>query len=107
MKFTISENKLKDLKQKLVKYKMSYLDSYVNSSTVRKFDSFIVIENPSNDWDFEEPHMEYDYEDGRLYVNKELRHTFSSMFGDSREESDILFKRWFEDRFGVEIAFLD
>lgn len=106
MKFVISENKLKDLKHKLVKYKMSYLDSYVNSGTVRKFDSFIVIEDPSVDNDFEDPHMEYDYEDGRLYVNKKIRSTFTGMFGDDEEESDILFKRWFEDRFGVEVAFL-
>jgi len=105
MKFIISKDKLRDLKHKLVKYKMSYLDFYVNSGTVRKFDSFIVIEDPSAD-EFDEPHMEYDSYDGRLYVDKEIRSTFTAMFGDNRKESDDIFKRWFEDRFGVDVAFL-
>ena len=106
MKFIISENKLKQLKDKLVKYKINYLDSYVNNGIVRKFDSFIVIEDPSVDNDFEEPHMEYDSFDGRLYVNEKIRNTFTSMFGDDKEESNKFFKEWFENKFNVEIKFL-
>jgi len=106
MKFIISENRLKDLKNKLVKHKMNYLDSYVGD--VSKTRDFIILWGDKIE--FEDNHeilFEYDYYDGRLYVNKELRHTFSSMFGDNREESDVIFKRWFENKFGVEVKFLD
>ena len=106
MKFIISENKLKDIKKKLYQYKMHYLDSYTKGSAVRKFDTFIVIEDPQDYEDFEEPHMEYDSYDGRLFVNKKLRNEFTSMFGDDREESDEFFKHWFEIKFPVDVKFL-
>lgn len=106
MKFIITENKLEELKKKLIRYKIKHLDSYVNNRNVRRRDSFIIIEDPSVDDDFEEPHMEYDYYDGRLFVNKELRNTFRAMFGDDREEMDTFIKRWFEDKFNVEVKFL-
>lgn len=102
MKFIISENRLKELKKKLVKVKIDHLDSYVTNSYIRKFDSFIVIEDPLAD-EFDEPIMEYDSYDGRLFVNKKIRSVFSGMFGDDEEKSNNFFKKWFEKKFKVEV----
>ena len=105
MKFLITEDQLKKLKLKLYQFKIKFLNSYVTKGTVRKFDSFIVIEDSSAD-EFDEPHMEYDSFDGRLYVNKEIRSTFTDLFGDDEEESNKFFKQWFEDKYGVDVKFL-
>lgn len=105
MKFIISENKLKELRKKLFLAKKNHLDSYVTNSYVRKFDSFIVIEDPDADSDFDEPYMEYDSYDGRLFVNKKLRNRFTSLFGSDEEQSNLFFQKWFENRFGVKINF--
>lgn len=98
MKFIISENKLNQLRDK-------FLNSYVTLGDIRTFDSFIVIEDPSAD-EFDEPNFEYDYSDGRLFVNKNLRNIFSNLFGLNKEESNRVFKEWFESKFNVDIKFL-
>lgn len=95
MKFIISENKLNQLRDK-------FLNSYVTLGDIRTFDSFIVIEDPLAD-EFDEPNMEYDSYDGRLFVNKKIRNVFSGMFGDDEEESNYFFKKWFEKKFKVEV----
>jgi len=51
--------------------------------------------------------MEYDYEDGRLYVNKYFRNHIMDLFNKSLEESNSLFKDWFEYKFGEKVEYVD
>lgn len=51
--------------------------------------------------------MEYDYDDGRLYVNKDFRNHFMDLFNKSLEESNSLFKDWFEYKFGEKVEYVD
>jgi hypothetical protein len=100
MKYIISENKLEQLKT-------NFLNSYIENN-VRKFDSFILVSNDvENDSEIVEPHFEYDYYDGRLFVNKDIRDNFTNIFGYSKEKSNDFFKKWFEEYFLVEVAFVD
>lgn len=107
MKFIISENKLEGLKERLDSYIKKYLDSYiVNKDSIEMFGNFILINAPERDeWD--EPMFEYDFEDGRLYVKNSVRDVFSGMFGLNKKESDLHFKKWFENKFDVEVKFLE
>lgn len=101
MEYIISENKLEQLKNK-------FLTSYVNDRNVLKFDTFIVVANEDGDeFELEEPYFEYDYSDGRLFVNRDVRNNFTNIFGYTKEKSNDFFKNWFENKFQVEIAFVD
>lgn len=101
MRFIISENKLENLK-------INFLNSYVKDKDVRTFDSFILIQNnDTDDYENEDPHFEYDYSDGRLYVGQNVRNNFSNIFGYDKKHANQFFKNWFEDKFKVEVAFVD
>ena len=95
MKYIITESKLDMLMT-------DYLNTWVSSRRLIEFDRFIVIEDPNgepeNDID-----MEYDGEDGRLWVRQELFSTLVDLFGKDNVETLDFIGKFFEYKFGVEV----
>ena len=95
MKYIIKESKIEMLMTE-------YLDSWVSSRRLVKFDRFIVLEDPNgeeeNDID-----MEYDGDDGRLWFRKEFRYLLTDLFGKTHTEIMAFVKKYFEHKFGVEV----
>ena len=95
MKIIIKESKVDMLMTE-------YLDSWVSSRRLAKFDRFIVHENPNGE-DENDIDMEYDGDDGRLWFRKEFRYFLSDLFGKSQVETMTFVGKYFENKFGVEV----
>ena len=95
MKIIIKESKVDMLMTE-------FLDSWVNSRRLVEFDRFIVLENPNgeeeNDID-----MEYDGDDGRLWMRDSLLNTLIDLFGKSHIETMVYVGKYFEKKFGVDV----
>jgi hypothetical protein len=95
MKYIITESKLDMLMT-------DYLNTWVGSRRLIEFDRFIVLEDPygepENDVD-----MEYDGEDGRLWVRQELFSTLVDLFGKGENETLEFIGKFFEYKFGVQV----
>jgi hypothetical protein len=101
MKYVITESRLND-------FIIQYLNSWSENRYINGFDTFITITSRDETDDIEdEVDMEYDYDDGRLYVNKDFRNHFMDLFNKSLEESNSLFKDWFEYKFGEKVEYVD
>ena len=84
------------------------MNSWSENRYINGFDTFITITSRDETDDIEdEVDMEYDYDDGRLYVNKDFRNHFMDLFNKSLEESNSLFKDWFEYKFGEKVEYVD
>ena len=96
MKYIILESRLDMLMTE-------YLNTWVNSRKLYQFDRFIVLEDPNgepeNDVD-----MEYDGEDGRLWVRQELFSTLVDLFGKDDQETLDFIGKYFEHKFGVQVV---
>lgn len=101
MEFIISESKFEQLKN-------NFLDTFLKDN-VSRIDSFIIINSDYDDDEYgiKQPIFEYDHYDGRLYVNSNIRNDFMNIFGLNEEKSNDSFKNWFENRFEVEVAFVE
>ena len=100
MKFIITENKLRNLQ-------LQYLNQFVDD--VSEFDTAIVLWYPSNgdDDEFErDALMEYDSEDGRLYIDISFLDNFAKVYVPKEEEAQLIIQDWFENYFGVEIKYI-
>jgi hypothetical protein len=95
MKYIIKENKIDMLMTE-------YLNTWVGSRRLIEFDRFIVLEDPhgeeGNDVD-----MEYDGEDGRLWVRQQLFDTLVDLFGKGEDETLEFIGKFFEYKFGVQV----
>jgi hypothetical protein len=101
MKYFITESRLND-------FIIQYLNSWSENRYINGFDTFITITSRDETDDIEDAvDMEYDYDDGRLYVNKDFRNHFMDLFNKSLEESNSLFKDWFEYKFGEKVEYVD
>jgi len=101
MKYVITESRLND-------FIIQYLNSWSENRYINGFDTFITITSRDETDDIEDAvDMEYDYDDGRLYVNKDFRNHFMDLFNKSLEESNSLFKDWFEYKFGEKVEYVD
>lgn len=101
MNYIITENRVTELKT-------NFLNSYITSNILR-LDTYLLINNNSNEYDFEilEPFFEYDYSDGRLFINSDIRDNFVSLFGADNSEADEFISNWFSDKFGVTVEFTE
>jgi len=101
MKIIISENKLRELQ-------LQYLNGFLGN--ISDFDNFIIIYYPNygDEDDFEsDVLMEYDYDDGRLYIDKTFLTNFSKIYFPNDDDAGPFIKDWFENEFGVDIDFMD
>lgn len=102
MNILISENKLRKLQ-------IGVLNNILGPN-VSQFDNFILIHYPNDyegDYDYAEVLMEYDYEDGRLYVDHIFLKNFAKVYFPNEEDAESVIKDWFENYFGVDIKFIE
>jgi hypothetical protein len=73
------------------------------------FDNFIILYYPDNrdDYELSEVMMEYDFEDNRLYVDNKFLSDFSHTYFPYEEDAQIVLGKWFEDKFGVEVKYME
>jgi hypothetical protein len=100
MKYIITESRLND-------FITQYLNSWADSRYINNFDTFITITSRDDDEYIDEGvDMEYDYEDGRLFVNKRFKNHFMDLFNKTTDEANTYFKNWFEYKFGEKVEFV-
>lgn len=102
MKYIITESRLDE-------FKSSYLKSRLTS--VEDFEEFITIsstnaENNDDMWS-NDVWLEYDREDGRLYVDSDFMKSFSDMFFTDNENPYEYLTNWFENEFGVNVEYVE
>ena len=100
MKYIITENRLHE-------FMNNYLNSWASTKVINDRDGFIFMEESSDigEWDIV---MEFDYrEDGRLWFNNNFRKNFMDIFMLTSEEANQFIKEWFENKFDVEVKYVE
>lgn len=101
MKYIISESRLDE-------FKSSYLKS--KSINVEAFGDFITISSTNsenNDEWANDVWLEYDREDGRLYVDSDFMKSFSDMFFGDDENAYEYLTNWFENEFRFVVVYVE
>ena len=75
----------------------------MDSKKIIEFDRFIVLEDPYGDPD-NEVDMDYDGEDGRLWVRQSLFDLLMDLFCKSDVETLDFIGKYFEYKFGVQVT---
>lgn len=83
-----------------------YLNSWVDTKSVSRYDKFIIFHHKiePDEWD---DVMEYDGSDGRLWVHRDFLNLVTDIFGKGKIETMTFFGKWFEDKYGVEVKFVE
>jgi len=99
MDYIIPQERLKNLMT-------SYIDDRLNGS-VSEIDGFIILYyyDSNDDYYDSEVLMEFDSEDGRLFIDKPFIETFDKLFPFGK--SQLFIEKWFENKFGVEVEFVE
>jgi hypothetical protein len=99
MNYIVPQERLKNLMT-------SYLDDKLNGG-VSEVDGFIILYyyDSNDDYYDSEILMEFESEDGRLFVDKPFIETFESFFPFGNSQSFI--KEWFENTFDVTIEYVE
>ena len=99
MKYVITENRLNE-------FMNQYLDSWLSSKVVYGHESFIIVDNKLDDDSGDSTVMEYDHEDGRLWVMGYVKKHLMDLFNKPRKEVDEFLKHWFENEFNVNVSYV-
>lgn len=98
MKYVITESRLNE-------FIYEYLESFLERHEVFHTRNFIsVVENA--DFEDDKTYMEFDYSDGRLWINRELMNNLESLFFQNINETATFVKKWFEKKFKVKVKFI-
>lgn len=84
-----------------------YLNTWIENKAVSNHLDFILIEEMANDdgeWD---TNMEYDFSDGRLWINNDFKRFMSDLFAKSVLDIIPFVTDWFEDKFNVEVEYTE
>jgi hypothetical protein len=101
MKILIQESKLDMLMTE-------YLNGWVENKSINNLTDFILIsQKEANDDDSWVDFMEFDYTDGRLWVNRNLQKFLVDLFGKSQVGTMTFIGKWFEGKFGVEVKYVE
>jgi hypothetical protein len=87
-----------------------YLNDLLNQFNVIEIDRLIVIDynNPIPDpYSIDDIVMEYDSNNGRLYIDKNFLDKFSIWFPLDMEQSKSFIKDWFESVYNVKIKYVE
>jgi hypothetical protein len=99
MKYIITDTKLLELMN-------GYLDGQVVNN-VSRVDSYILLFDKYNDdvnWDG--ILLEYDNNDGRLYIHNHFINDFYTIFPVGKDNLEEFIKDWFESRFHVKVNYV-
>ncbi len=101
MKVIITENKLHQLQ-------INHLNETLRGG-VSKFDNFIIIYyyDTADDYFDSDLLMEYDSEDGRLYVDNKFLKDFGLTYFANEDDAEPVIKDWFENEFAVKIKYIE
>jgi hypothetical protein len=100
MKYIIRESRLDHLMTE-------YLNSWIENKVVSNHTDFILIEERANDYDEWETLMEYDFSDGRLWVNRNLIRFLIDLFGKNQVETMTFVGKWLGNKFDVEVKYVE
>lgn len=103
MKYIISEIRLNE-------FMKSYLESMLDTKAITTPDPYIIVsERPADENEDESwiDYMEYDHTDGRLWLMKEFLENFMDIFALEKEQAQEFISKWFEQKFDVEVNFVD
>jgi hypothetical protein len=92
---------------KLYKHIYNYIDfDFKNELVQSSFDNFIIyqVKQETDDY-WAEVIVEYDYEDGRLFIEKKYLGNIVNLFGASLDDVVDVIENWFMDYEGVEISY--
>lgn len=112
MKVIITENQkehLDKLRNKFNEYMFKFIDNYITNSYYRgSHDSFVYYNDPYIDNEGDDSTMiEYDSEDGRLYINYDIIEHISNIFHKTPEETLINIYKWFRKTEGISPDYLE
>ena len=96
MKYIITESKLDEIRT-------NYLNDRTGSTST--FDNFIIMYYPDDEDGDGTIMMEYDHEDGRLYVDNGFGSSFSDLFFQNDEDAYKFMSEWFENKFDVVVEY--
>ena len=99
MKYIIRESRLDHLMTE-------YLNSWIETKLKSRDSNFIIFSDRVDDEEWEDT-MEYDSSDGRLWVNRNLIRFLVDLFGKSQVGTMTFIGKWFEDKFGVEVKYVE
>ena len=101
MKYIITENRLNE-------FMTQYLDSWLSTKHSYNFEEFIIIEYSFGQDDVSDSIvMEHDNTDGRLWFDNDFRKKLTDLFNKSTEEINHFVREWFENKFGVEVKYVN
>jgi hypothetical protein len=98
MKYIITESRLNE-------FMTDYMNTWFSTKRFWKYDNFMIIDSHLDEDEFE-PVMEYDSEDGRLWIRNYFRKSLMDLFNKSELEINEFIKNWFENKFNVKIKFV-
>jgi predicted N-acyltransferase len=101
MKFIIKESQLDIIMT-------DYLNTWIENKNVSNHMDFIQISQKTgyddNDWT---DWMEYDFSDGRLWINNEFKRFMSDLFAMSVLDIIPFLTKWFENKFNVDVEYTE
>lgn len=95
MKILIKENKLKELSKKYIDNELSHLEYY-------NMDNFIILHDGVDSYDSEVT-LEYDFSDGRLFINGEWMKLITNLLPIDKKTIESLVDKWFENKFNLTV----
>jgi len=108
MKVIITENQLDKLEQKLNELVDKYIDNYITGFLSREvLDNFIIFVNDGLEGYGDIVVIEYDSEDGRLYIDKELLMQIADTFNLSPLNVQLKINNWFVNHENVFPKYVD
>lgn len=100
MKYVISENRL-------TQFMNDYLNTFVDSKVAYTSDPYLIVSQPNQgDDEIWEDYMEWDRIDGRLWINKSFYRNLKDLFGMEDSKLQNFIADWFENRFNVQVKFI-
>jgi len=102
MKYIITESRLHEIIK-------DYLDTFIEFKDVSYPSSYVVISQraQTDDQDTWVDYMEYDYQDGRLWINKDFLTNIADLFFRDKKEASEFISEWFEEKFDVDVEFVE
>jgi len=102
MKYIITESKLDMLMT-------DYMDNLLASKKVSDGGGFLLIyDDLGEDYLYEEEVViDYNYDNSEMSIRMDLIYMFKAMFSRDIEQTKEFIKNWFENKFNLEVGYVD